>query len=93
MSCSSTKAVVRFEDLLADPVSGLAKALRKLNLNSTVRDTSPLPTFEKVRDVRPKYAGIHGAPGAWRLEMPPDSLALFLSIHGHMLDALGYPRE
>jgi hypothetical protein len=95
--------VLRFEDLVADPV-GTAEKIRAVYPLPAPRDVPP-PTFRDLRD-RPSRFGPgsevtdsegfrrnffrRGEVGGWRDEMPATDRLLFYHFHGRTLRAMGY---
>jgi hypothetical protein len=84
-------AVVRYEDLLADPIGVADGALAALGLR--LRPVSDAITpFDELRQVDPKFFR-RGAQGAHRDEFPADLLDLFWTHNEATMTRLGYPRE
>jgi hypothetical protein len=97
--------VVRFEDLIRDPIGEVERIRPLINLPAPER--SRLPSFDdlkkrdyplnekqrarngKVPSRREKFFR-RGEPGAWRDEMPIKMQALFRRLHGETLSELGY---
>ena len=83
-------AVIRFEDLVADPAGAVAVACESLDL-SLGEPTGTLPTFAEARAQMPRMFR-RGEAGAWRDEMPPHLEERFWRQHGEEMEALGYGR-
>jgi hypothetical protein len=85
--------IVRFEDLLEDPVAAIATATKALGLDLPEPSTAP-PSIEEMRSRsrRPELVR-RGKTGSWRSEFPPDLLDEFWERHGEEMEALGYPRK
>ena len=81
-------AVVRFEDLIRDPMGQAAAALAELDL--PLEDTTDaMPSFESLQTRWPGFFR-RGRTGSWRDEMPKDIQGLFWQRHGSAMRALGY---
>jgi hypothetical protein len=80
--------IVRYEELIEDPVNIVTATLRRLGVRTEVQGASP-PTFEKLRGTVPWFFR-KGKSGAWSEEMPSHLLGLFLERHGDTLLRLGY---
>jgi hypothetical protein len=83
-------ALIRFEDLVVDPVSTVSSAFETLDL--PLRGTTGrLPSFAESRAQMP-HIFRRGEVGAWREEMPPHLEERFWRLHGDEMRALGYRR-
>ncbi len=82
-------SVVRYEELIQDPVNIVVGALRRLGLNNQVNGAS-VPSFQELHAIMPWFFR-SGKPGSWPREMPPRLQQLFLEKHGDTLLRLGYP--
>ncbi|MCB0693005.1 MAG: glycosyltransferase [Saprospiraceae bacterium] len=100
--------VIRFEDLIEDPIRELEKLRTVMELPQPNLDK--LPTFQDLKFGTPQYGAgrkilgsdeaenmakknfRRGKSGAWKDEMPPELEQLFWELHGHQMDALGYTR-
>jgi hypothetical protein len=91
------KVVIRFEDLIRDPI-GEVERIRPL-IDLPEPDRSRLPSFDDLRrrkfSIRdaPEPDGKffrRGKPGAWRDEMPFGMHMLFWELHGDAMKKLGY---
>ena len=95
--------VIRFEDLIADPIREVEKLRAVIDLPEPKREA--LPTFQSLKMGRPAYGGgkggqfdaernrMHfrrGKVGAWKEEVTPELRRLLMRIHGPMLRHLGY---
>jgi hypothetical protein len=82
------ESVVRFEDLIADPIPIVAATLDRLGI-SRERNGTPVPTFEELHASVPWFFR-RGKRDTWENEMPPHLLDLFMEHHGETLLRLGY---
>ncbi|MCF8236757.1 MAG: glycosyltransferase [Saprospiraceae bacterium] len=100
--------VIRFEDLIADPIREIEKLREFMDLGEPNLDK--LPTFKDLKFGTPHYgAGVaqvdsdevarlakknfrRGVAGGWKDEMPPELEALFWDLHGEVMDQMGYTR-
>lgn len=95
--------VIRFEDLIADPIREVEK-LRKI-MDLPPPDVTKLPTFQSLREGRTAYGGgkgddfnpdqlkkhfRSGKTGGWRQEVSPELIRLLLRLHGKTLQKAGY---
>lgn len=95
--------VIRFEDLIADPIREVEKLRKIMDLPSP--DVTKLPTFQSLREGRPAYGGgkgddfnpdrlkkhfRSGKTGGWKTEVPPELLRLLLRLHGPTLHEFSY---
>ena len=85
-------AVVKFEDLLADPVLTMDRALAQLPLEPRADGaTGVMPSFDELQQQLPQFFR-RGRTGVWRNEMPPEIQQLFWDKHAQAMDVMGYPR-
>jgi hypothetical protein len=84
-------AMVRYEDLVADPTAAADRALASIGLRLTPIADAITP-FEELRNVDPKFFR-RGGVGAHLDEFPPDLLDLFWNTYGETMTRLGYTRE
>lgn len=91
--------VIRFKDLLIDPISELEKIRALADLPDP--DTDHLPTFLTQKMGTPKYGRVSkegrnrkffrkGKTGSWQDEMPDWMHATFWRYHGDVMDVVGY---
>lgn len=91
--------IIRFKDLLIDPLSEVDKIRSLTDLPSP--DTDHLPTFLTQKMGVPKYGRVSkegrnrkffrkGKTGSWQEEMPDWMHATFWRYHGDVMDAVGY---
>ncbi len=71
--------VIRFEDLVADPVGVVTGALRRVAPDLAVSDTPVVPTFDQLHQEDPGFFR-RGVTGTHRDELPTDLEELFWSI-------------
>lgn len=83
-------AVIRYEDMLADPGGTVLRACTSLGMTLTPC-SSVMPTFEEEHSKSPVLVR-KGKAGSWREEMPDRLERLFWSIHGPSMEKLGYIR-
>jgi hypothetical protein len=90
---SAPTAILRFEDLRADPAATIEAGANELGVELPPR-RADAPTFEqmKERSRRPDLVR-SGKTGSWRTEFPPQLLEEFWTRHGEQMDALGYSRD
>jgi hypothetical protein len=81
-------AIIRFEDLVADPAATLRRGCEEIGveLGEPVGELKP---FERLHKRNPMMYR-RGVPGAWRDEMPRSVQRRFWRIHGAEMRALGY---
>jgi hypothetical protein len=80
--------IIRYENLIQDPVNIAAAALRRLGVNAELNSAAP-PSFQTLQTTVPWFFR-SGKPGYWRQEMPSRLQELFLERHGAVLLRLGY---
>ena len=95
--------VIRFEDLIADPIREVEKLRQLIDLPPA--DPTKLPTFQSLREGEPAYGGGKGANfnpatnrkhfrkgkvGSWKEEVTPELGRLLEAVHGPMLRQYGY---
>ena len=81
-------AVVRFEDLIRDPIGQVATALAELDL--PLEETKEaMPSFKSLQTRWPGFFR-RGRIGSWRNEMPEDIHEQFWQRHGNAMRVLGY---
>lgn len=84
--------LVRFEDLLADPVTVVRDAAGALTLPlPPINGVAKPPDFEEERRKRPLLVR-RGITGSWRSEMPAAIEERFWELHGETMLAMGYKR-
>jgi hypothetical protein len=83
--------VVRYEDLLADPLGVADRALASLGLH-LLPVADAITTFDELREVDPKFFR-RGVQGCHRDEFPLDLLELFWARNGATMTRLGYTRD
>jgi Sulfotransferase domain len=85
---ASPSAVVRYEDLIVDPVDTVQAALNPFcGALRPVRAAAP--SFETLHENVPWFFR-RGRIGTWQDELPPRLQDLFLDLHGEVLTRLGY---
>jgi hypothetical protein len=84
-------AVVRYEDLIVNPVDTVQAALNPFYVaRRSVR--AAVPSFETLHENVPWFFR-RGRIGTWQDELPPRLQDLFLDLHGDVLTKLGYTRS
>jgi glycosyltransferase involved in cell wall biosynthesis len=96
--------VIRFEDLIADPIREVEKLRAIIELPEP--DREKLPTFKDLKFGRPAYGGGRGDKfsaervakhfragkvGGWKNELPEEMQWLLNLVHGPTLARFGYP--
>jgi hypothetical protein len=85
--------LVRFEDLVHDPVATVREAAAELGLPlPPLRGNPQPPEFDRHRAAHPRHYR-RGITGSWRTEMPAEVEARFWELHGECMQRLGYERE
>jgi hypothetical protein len=79
--------VVRYEDLIRDPVNITAATLRRLGVNAELNGAPP--SFQTLQNTVPWFFR-SGKTGYWRQEMSHRLQELFLERHGDTLLRVGY---
>ena len=88
---SAPTAIVRFEQLVEDPLAALAQATAALDLG--LREPRDVLPFEILRAGTPNPKIMRrGKSGTWKSEFPPELLDEFWTRHGAEMDAFGYAR-
>jgi hypothetical protein len=83
--------IIRFEELVADPVGTVRNAVEALGVSLPEPSRAP-PSFEALHERDPdRYR--RGKVGSWKTELSPDLEELFWRKHGATMVALGYSRE
>lgn len=83
-------ALLRYEELLADPAGAAARACGRLGIPLPAAHGSLMPV-EQLASVDP-LSFRKGKAGSFREEMPAELEELFWRRHGETMDRLGYPR-
>jgi hypothetical protein len=81
--------LVRFDQLVADPVRVTANAMAAAGAPVRQGNTATLPTFERLRRDMPQFFRT-GRSGAYATEMPTVLQSLFSQRYGHVMRRLGY---
>jgi hypothetical protein len=84
-------AVVRFENLIRQPVEVVAAALRSIGFDPAVRADFSMLSFCELHGMSPISFRV-GRTGSWREEMPRDLEGLFWERHGDTARDMGYTR-
>jgi hypothetical protein len=83
--------VLRYEDLIRNPIGIVAKALDRFSLKGGSPTGTP-PSFQELHAVMPWFFR-RGTPGGWEDEMPLRIQDLFWDLHGDTLSQFGYSRR
>ncbi|OAV44831.1 glycosyltransferase [Lewinella sp. 4G2] len=98
--------VIRFQDLIADPIREVEKLRTVIDLPQP--DRSKLPTFKSLREGEPAYGGGKGAKfnpannrkhfrkgkvGGYKEDLTPELYRLLMAVHGPTLQKMGYVDE
>ena len=84
---SAPTAILRFEELIVDPVSTIARGREELSV-PLPEVTGEVPSFEELHRVS-DHLYRRGTVGSWRDEMPPRLHGRFWRLHGEEMVALG----
>jgi len=76
---------IHFEDLVANPVETVTKAVDALGLDFKPKSDS-VPEFKKLQETHPKFFR-SGQSGQWKEEFPPHLLTVFEGLYGAALRA------
>jgi hypothetical protein len=83
-------AVIRFDDLIVEPVAVVRKALGSAGLSlEGSSEACMIPNFQELHRAMPEFFG-KGQVGRWTSEMPDDLHELFWECHAESMRALGY---
>lgn len=86
---SDPTVVVRYEDLLADPLGTVDRALQAVGVMLEPVTDEPLPSFDQMHRRSPGFFR-KGRSGSWREEMPPRLQRLFWMQHARAMYDMGY---
>jgi hypothetical protein len=84
-------SVVRYEDLIKDPVNTVIAAVQRFSISSETKSAAP-PSFLQLKAMAPWFFR-KGKSGSWQQEMPSRLQELFLQRHGDTLLRLGYSEQ
>lgn len=87
---ASPAALLRYEDMSADPAGAVTRACGSLGIHLP-EPSGVLPTFEELHARKP-HSVRKGRVGSWREEMPAEIEKFFWSLHGPTMERLGYAR-
>lgn len=79
--------LIRFEELVADPVSHLPRLAEFLGVQPR---NGRIPTFEDLHRIAPKFFR-SGRTDSWESLFSPDDLALIEALHGDVFAEYDYP--
>jgi hypothetical protein len=89
---STPTAIIKFEELIVDPVGTLREGLRQLNYFPPEAENPKIPGFDALHQAHPNMYR-KGQVGGWREEMPDKLHQLFWERHGAAMDLMGYSRD
>ena len=89
-SRGGSTAIIRYEDLIDDPVELVLEACKRIHLTLPPL-SGTLPDFESLQATIPSFFR-KGKSGNWKSEMPPELEELFWSIHEPTMLQMGYSR-
>lgn len=92
MNRKGPTAVIRYEDLVANPMGTLKHALDYLKLELQPAAGEVTLSFEELKEISPQFFR-KGKVGSHKDEMPAHLEAMFWKYHGRMMDELGYKRS
>jgi hypothetical protein len=84
--------MIRYEDLVINPVPILQEALTVVGRGPLTRHDESLPSFEALHEAFPWFFR-KGKVGAWRVEMPEALHQLFWEHHQEAMLAFHYSRD
>ncbi len=84
--------VVRFEDLVREPMGTVSAASEVLKLKYNREKAKRHPSFDELHNKWPNFFRV-GSLDGWRHEMPRHLQKLFWQLHGDALAELDYPLE
>ena len=85
------KAIVRYEDMLSDPVGAVRASLDALGLSVNVDSNARIPTFEELQG-KSDWFFRRGQTGGYKDEMPEALQGIFWQRFGKAMEAAGYAR-
>ena len=89
---SATTCIIRYEDLIKDPVSVTLEAARSTGWPVQIEKGKPLPTFDELHAKWPDFFRA-GKVGNGKEEMPRQLYDLFWKEQGHVMQKLGWTKE
>jgi hypothetical protein len=81
--------VVKFEDLISDPINAVGQALDEMGFNYQQNKKKGAAEFAELHEQNPVLYR-KGVSGAWQTEMKPAITDLFWQYHGEAMRRLGY---
>lgn len=88
---SACTALIRFEELVQNPVSTVQRAVESLGF-ALPEPVGDVPSFGDLRS-RDSVLFRKGKVGAWKAELTPRLVELFWELHGPQMLAMGYPHD
>lgn len=85
-------AVVRFQDLIDDPIRVCHRALSAVGAVADTAGAGELPDFNALHDMHPEFFR-KGTSGDWREEMTQNQKDEFWRNHGEVMAGLGYSKS
>ena len=86
---SAPTAVIRFEDLIVDPIAVVQRGLAEIDYRPPQTSDASVPEFDALRQKSPAFYR-KGKVGGWREEMPESLQKLFWERHGAMMTQMNY---
>ena len=86
---SAPTAIVKFEDLISDPLGSVRRAMDQISFRSPEAPFPKLLAFDELHRTYPQFFR-RGKIRAWREKMPHDLHQLFWRRHGETMRQLGY---
>jgi hypothetical protein len=86
---SAPTAIVKFEDLISDPLSSVRQAMDQIRFRLPEAPFLEPLTFDELHRTFPQFFR-RGEVGSWRKEMPRDLHELFWRRHGQTMRQRGY---
>lgn len=85
----ATTSIVRYEDMLNDPVRTIEIAIKRLGLDKSLTKQTDTFSTDNARLSLPQHFR-KGKVGSFRQEMPPDIEREFWKHHGEVMRLMGY---
>ena len=91
---TNNKVVIKFEDLIKDPIPQVNRALQNLDISELLPqlEKTSYPSFEDLHRDWPDFFR-KGSSGGWREEMSPQHQKLFWKYHGETMSKFGYSED
>ena len=89
ISRKSCTAIVKYEDMMQDPLSTIQGCLDQLGVTLDPQPDFAIPMFDKLHQYFPDFFR-KGKIGSWKSEMPDDLHHLFWEYHAQAMEKIGY---